>query len=267
MAGLTKVQETKWAGLVEAVAQEASILSTVVDGTYQADASGAKVVKVNTIGTPSVGSYTAGALTYADLDDDDVDITLDQKKVFTFKVEDIDAAQTALDVKNQAIKQEGMAIAIEGDKYVFGLYGSAGKQFNDGAETPAAIDVNSADVEELLLDVAAYFDEHNVPQDQRNLVVAPWFKQKMVLAGLTRQTGIGDEAYLNGYIGQIFAFKVYVSNSLTAGHMLAMSNRAIAYASQINKVESLRLQDSFADAVRGLSVFGAGVIHPAEIVS
>lgn len=264
---LTKVQAMRWAGIVEAVAQEASILSTVANGQYQADSAGANIIRVSSIGTPSVGNYTPGGLTYGALSDDALDIAIDQKKAFTFKVEDIDKAQASVDVKNQAIKQAGMALALEADKYIFAQYAKAGYQINDGASpTPGALDVNSANVEQVILDVQMYFDEHNVGTMDRFLVVAPWFKQKMVLAGLTRQTGIGDEVYLNGYIGQIFGFKVYQSNQLTAGHMLAMSNRAVPFVSQINTVESLRLQDSFADAVRGLYTFGADVLFADEFV-
>lgn len=265
---LTHVQAMKWAGIVESVAQEASILSTVANGQYQADAAGANIIRISNIGTPSVGNYTPGqALTYGALTDDAIDIAIDQKKVFTFKVEDIDKAQSSVDVKNQAIKQAGMALALEADKYIFAQFAKAGYQINDGATpTPGALDVNSANVEQVILDVQMYFDEHNVGGMDRFLVVAPWFKQKMVLAGLTRQTGVGDEVYLNGYIGKIFGFNVYVSNQLTAGHMLAMSSRAVPFVSQINTVESLRLQDAFADAVRGLYTFGADVLFADEFV-
>jgi hypothetical protein len=264
---LTKIQAQKWAGIVEAVAQEASILSTIANGQYQADAAGANLIRVSSISTPSVGNYTSGQLTYGDLTDDAIDIAIDQKKVFTFKVEDIDKAQSSVNVKDQAIKQAGMALALEADKYIFAQYAKAGYQINDGATpTPGALDVNSKNVEQVILDVQMYFDEHNVGSMDRFLVVAPWFKQKMVLAGLTRQTGVGDEVYLNGYIGQVFGFKVYVSNQLTAGHMLAMSNRAVPFVSQINTVESLRLQNAFADAVRGLYTFGADVLFEEEFV-
>lgn len=264
---LSKIQATKWSAMVEAIAQEASIVSGLVNGQYQADSNGAKIVKVCKISTPTIGNYVPGtALSYSDLTDDDLDITIDQKKTFTFKVEDIDASQTSIDVKNVAIAQAGKAMALEADKYVFAQYAKAGSQINDGASTPGALAVNSANVEDVILEVKELFDAANVAQDDRALVVEPWFANKMTKAGLTRQTAIGDEAYINGYVGTIFGFKVYVSNSLTAGHQIAMTSRAVPFAAQINKVESLQHPDFFGTAVRGLYTFGADVLFEDEFI-
>ena len=41
------------------------------------------------------------------------------------------------------------------------------------------------------------------------------------------------------------------------------TSHAITFASQINKVEPFRPQDSFSDAVKGLQVYGAKVVRPA----
>lgn len=263
---LSKVQEIKWAGTLQGLAQEASIVASVTDGTYAADASGAKIVRVTSVSDVAVAPYVAGSLTYADLSDSEIDIALDQKNAFTFKVEDIDAAQTGLDVKSFATQRAGKTLALTADAYAFGLHAGAGYEINDGQQSPGALAVNSANVEDVILRVAQYMDEQNIDPMDRNLIVAPWFKNKMILAGLARSGANSDAMYLNGFIGEILGFKVYVSNQLASGHMLAMTSRAIAYAGQINKVESLRLQDSFADAVRGLFTFGAKVVKPAELV-
>ena len=263
---LSKVQEIKWAGTLQGLAQEASIVASVTDGTYAADASGAKIVRVTSVSDVAVAPYVAGSLKYADLSDSEIDIALDQKNAFTFKVEDIDAAQTGLDVKSFATQRAGKTLALTADAYAFGLHADAGYEINNGESTPGALAVNSANVEDVILRVAQYMDEQNIDPMDRNLIVAPWFKNKMILAGIARSGANSDAMYLNGFIGEILGFKVYVSNQLASGHMLAMTSRAIAYAGQINKVESLRLQDSFADAVRGLFTFGAKVVKPAELV-
>ncbi len=59
-----------------------------------------------------------------------------------------------------------------------------------------------------------------------------------------------------GFIGQIAGFNVFECNHLpissTSKFLLAGTNDAISYASQITKMEMLRIQTTFADAVRGL---------------
>jgi hypothetical protein len=42
-------------------------------------------------------------------------------------------------------------------------------------------------------------------------------------------------------------------------------NMAISFASQINKTEKLRDKDSFADLLRGLTLYGAKVMYPEAL--
>jgi hypothetical protein len=51
-----------------------------------------------------------------------------------------------------------------------------------------------------------------------------------------------------------------VSNFVVAGHQIATT-----YAEQINKVEAYRPQNSFADAIKGLHLYGAKVARPEAL--
>ena len=263
---LTKTQQTKWAGTLIGVAQEASIVASLTDGEYASDVNGAKIVRVNSITDPTVGPYS-GSITYSDLTDSETDLIMDQKNFISFKVEDIDSAQSGVDVKNAAIKRGGVNLALAHDAYAFGLYGDAGNQINDGATpTPGALDVNSKNVVELFLKAGRIMDEHNVPLQDRNIVIMPWLKEKLVLASYLRDTAAGDEVYSNGLVGKVLGFNVFVSNQLTAGHALALTSRAIAFANQINKVREMELEGSFSTGVSALDVFGATVMYPDELI-
>jgi len=261
---VTKFQSEKWSALVELQAQESSIVNSVASKLYQADASGSKIIHTTTIRTPTIAAYS-GTLSYEALTDDDVEIALDKKFSFAFKVDDIDVAQSQADMKNPAIKQAGLALALKADNEMFKLYASAGHQINDGAGTPGALAINSANVESMLLDVKQWFDEHNV-MGTKALVISPALDNKITLASLKREGALSDSVFQNGYSGKLFGMDVYVSNQLPAGHALAFSDRALPFASQINKVETLRLQDSFADAIRGLYTFGGAVKWADEFV-
>ena len=62
---------------------------------------------------------------------------------------------------------------------------------------------------------------------------------------------------------------VLVSTNLTsvAGkfYILAGTNDAITFASQLAKIESLRDKDSFSDLVRGLYLYGAKTVVPSAL--
>ena len=62
---------------------------------------------------------------------------------------------------------------------------------------------------------------------------------------------------------------VLVSTNLTAVsnkyYILAGTNDAITFASQLSKIESLRDKDSFSDLVRGLYLYGAKTVQPKAL--
>jgi hypothetical protein len=66
-------------------------------------------------------------------------------------------------------------------------------------------------------------------------------------------------------------FTVYQSNMLytassgaddTYTHVLAGHPKAISFASQFTNTETVRLESTFGDAVRGLKVYGSKVVVP-----
>ena len=48
-------------------------------------------------------------------------------------------------------------------------------------------------------------------------------------------------------------------------YVLAGTNEAITFASQLAKIESLRDKDSFSDLVRGLYLYGAKTVQPKAL--
>jgi hypothetical protein len=58
-----------------------------------------------------------------------------------------------------------------------------------------------------------------------------------------------------------------LTRSGTTYQCISGQKSAVTFAAQIVKVESLRLQTKFGDAVRGLNVFGFKTLIPGGIVS
>ena len=85
-------------------------------------------------------------------------------------------------------------------------------------------------------------------------------------------------------VGELHGFDVYVSSNLPSvgtgssasgsanqnsnyGVIVAGHSASVATASQINKVESYRDPDSFADIVRGMQMYGRKILRPEGIVT
>ena len=80
---------------------------------------------------------------------------------------------------------------------------------------------------------------------------------------------VADETLREGAIGRIAGMDVLVSTNLTPVsnnyYILAGTNDAITFASQLAKIESLRDKDSFSDLVRGLYLYGAKTVQPKAL--
>jgi hypothetical protein len=84
-------------------------------------------------------------------------------------------------------------------------------------------------------------------------------------------TGDATSPLRNGLVGMVDRFKVFQSNMVyTPGsgadsgytHVLAGHPKAISFASQFTNTETVRMESTFGDQVRGLKVFGSKVITP-----
>lgn len=80
---------------------------------------------------------------------------------------------------------------------------------------------------------------------------------------------VADETLREGAIGRITGMDVLVSTNLvdvdSKYYVLAGTNDAITFASQLAKIESLRDKDSFSDLVRGLYLYGAKTVQPKAL--
>ncbi|MGI6717455.1 MAG: hypothetical protein ACOX3X_09820 [Eubacteriales bacterium] len=212
---------------------------------------------------PTVDDYT-GTINYESIDDTAITLNIDKDKYFAFKVKDLEELRSSIGLKSSQTKRASYNLKKAVDSYVLGLYGSAGTTLNQATVTPANALTVVAEMKEAL-------EKANVPDGQSWIVIPPFLKTKLILAGIkfSINEGINGTGAI-GYTNEL-GCDLYVSNQLaTAGNVcyaLAGSYSAIAYAEQILETQVIeRLEDSFDTAVRGRIVFGAKVIKPEELV-
>lgn len=133
------------------------------------------------------------------------------------------------------------------------------------------------------------FDLKSVPKEGRWLVIDPIFEELLMdeNSKLMNADWGGNEDLSNGKImaGKLRGFRLYRSNNLpylgtgsgtlastgsrsstNLGFILAGHDSSTATASQINKTESFRSHDSFADVVRGLQLYGRKILRPESLI-
>ncbi|MFA6730207.1 MAG: hypothetical protein WCR95_04350 [Eubacteriales bacterium] len=212
---------------------------------------------------PTVDDYT-GTISYEDIDDNAITLNIDKDKYFAFKVKDLEALRSSIGLKDSQAKRASYNLKKAVDAYVLGLYGSAGVTLESTTVTVANALTVVAEMKEAL-------EKANVPDGQSWIVIPPFLKTKLILAGIkfSINEGINGTGAI-GYTNEL-GCDLYVSNQLSASgticYALAGSYSAIAYAEQILETQLIdRLEGSFETAVRGRVVFGAKVIRPAELI-
>ena len=241
----------------------------VVNRDYEGDirADGDRV-HIHSFNDLTIGSYTKNSttITYEQLTDTRVTLLVDQARYFSFKIDDIDAAQMRPKLIDAAADRAAYQLAEDSDSYIAGLYSGASTSSPDN--TVETSQFTATNVYQKLVDLSVLMDQVNLPSEGRFVVVPPWVKG-LLLQNSTFVTASKPDAVLNG---QIAGLNILVSNNVkTTGtspvvsHMMAGHPSALAYAEQIVNLEGLRLEGSFADAVRGLHLYGARVLDGARL--
>lgn len=223
-------------------------------------------VYFNGLAKPTINTYT-GSVSYESLNEAGVVMHIDQQQYFAFKVNDIQKAQANVDLKGSQATEAAYGIQAAADSYVLGLYAQALRTITDTT-------LDSATVISVMGKAQQYLAEVNVKENDMWMVIPPWVKLKLQLAGIKFQinngvNGTGGMAWTNE-----LGFDMYVTNQVTntgtvaspVSECLAGSYNSIVYADQIIDTESLRLEGSFDTAVRGLHVYGAKVVRPDHLV-
>jgi hypothetical protein len=167
--------------------------------------------------------------------------------------------------------------------------GSAGEAVAILPRTGGAASANPANGDRNPLTVIArmsrLLDQQNVDTNGRWLVLDPVFIE--VLKDEDSRlfdADFGGTGLQNGLIlNNLHGFKVYQSNNLPAigtgpsntgtnsatdfGIIVAGHSSSVATAEQINKTETYRDPDSFADIVRGMHLYGRKILRPEAIAT
>jgi hypothetical protein len=234
-------------------------------------------VRIVGLGDVTISDYTKGTDMAApqQLLDTATELKITQQKSFALALEDLDTAQAAGAFAPAARDQASYRLSDTRDAYVASLYTDASADNLIGSDSspqvPDAVqDGGSNNIFNLIEDCAVALSESNVPKTGRWMIVPPWVSgllaKDMKLAGASAQA-VGAPAVLNGFVARIAGFDILESNNVpnttsTLYKVMFGTDRAITFADQIVKVETIRDPDQFRDILRGLDVYGAKVVRP-----
>ena len=227
-------------------------------------------VNVCTLGDVTIGNYKKNQNISApqELDGTVRTLVIDQAKYFNFQIDDVDKAQAVPHVMEEAMRAAAEALANVADQCVYGqhMYAAHNIQVLRGT-----VD----NILDTILQARTKLYENNVaPGTEVVLEVTPQIAELIFKAKLNLSTD-NNELLETGCIGSLAGFKVFVTNNIiktqdasnnTCHNCYARTKRAIAFAEQISEIEAYRPENRFADAVKGLHLYGAKIVYPDELV-
>ena len=175
------------------------------------------------------------------------------------------------------------SMKIMADSFGGSSSNAIGIQARAGGATSATPGSGNANPLQIVARMARLLDQQNVDTNTRWLVVDPVFievlkdEDSRLLNSDFGGTGLQNGLVLNNLHG----FKVYMSHNLPSvgtgpsttggtnasnfGVLVAGHSSSVATAEQINKTETYRDPDSFADIVRGMHLYGRKILRPEAI--
>ena len=226
-------------------------------------------VKICGIGAVNISDYNKNTdmSNPQDLSDTSTTLLIDKAKCFNFQIDDIDKAQSNPKLMDAAMSVAASALANEADKLVYSLY----------HDTPNVISTMCSvdNILENIVKAREMLYKANVSSSEEVVLEVSPAIASVILKAKIDLASDNKESLENGYLGNFAGCKIYVSNNIALiddddntvySKCFMRTKRAIAFAEQLSEIEAYRPEKRFADAVKGLHLYGVKVVYPEEMV-
>lgn len=196
-----------------------------------------------------------GSVSFDDLTTSKVELPMDVKKYWAFKVDDVDAVQAAGALIDPHVAEAGYGLQEATDKLIL----------DEALKTSHTVEGEKA--YDVIVKANTKLNKNKVPKAERFAIVNAEALEELHLdprfvANYTvLENGIIEGAKINGV-------QLIFSEELNGGEfaIVALHKSAIGFGKQLEETEAMRLQNAFADGVRGLQVCGVKTLREEAVV-
>jgi hypothetical protein len=287
-----------WSGKLVEKFYASTVLSAISNTDYEGEIKNqGDRVKIRTKPTIIINDYKAdGNLVVQRPEGGNLELYINQGKYFNTILDDVMEVQSDLNALSMWSDDAAQQLKIKIDSDVLanilgGMHaknkgvtaGAITGTINLGASgtpvivVPRSPTTGQVEILEIILRLAQALDEQNVPEEGRWIILPVWAISMLKMSDLRQAylTGDNTSPLRNGRVGMIDRFTVYSSNLLPAGVagglaageyvIYAGHSHGLTFASQINKVETLRSEFTFGTIMRGLQVYGYQIVDGTAI--
>lgn len=255
-----------WSKYCQTELKKDLILANWCDYQFEGELTSGSRLKIVGAVRPTIQKYVPGKdLNIESLGDNSQYLDITESDAFAFEVDDVDKAQSISGYLEVQFDEAKTALAESADAFV----GTKAKDANADMMSES-IDIST------LTSFLAPIDAAHIKLYQNNV------SQKTELAAdLCPEHIVGLRSELaelftdnvefvkRGALGKYANTYLRMSNNLyndgTDTYEMVRTKKAIAFAGQIEKVETARKEKGFADIIKGLHVYGAKLVRPKEL--
>lgn len=257
-------------------------LSKHSDHTYSGDIKYGNTLDITSSVKPTIGDYVPGTdIAFENVSGTAMKLVIDKAKYATQQFDDVDRAQSIPGVMENATRELAKELHYQADLAVANVIKDAtdnGVDYIDKNDAPAtatiAQEATASEVTEanalarINAGLTKLYENDVKPTMDLWGEFTPAYYEK-IRDKLTDRLTNNVELAKKGIVGKYYNVNVTIDNAMPvsgeARYNVLRTGKAIAFAGQIDKVESGRREAQFADYVKALLVFGTRVVRPKEM--
>lgn len=274
---INNFKQTVWLKKIQTQLDTITSLKNHCDFQYEGQVKQAERIKILGVARPTIKTYVPGVdITLETGNDTSQYMEIDQFKYFAIEIDDVDKAQSMPNIIEALTSEATKAMSEEADKYVADVIDAA---LAAGYITATATDISAVTdggISVVEAGLRKLYENNCLPSDNYWLEISPeWYT--IMRPAINELATNNMELIKKGVVGIYANCMVTIENNLKAASSVTVggqtvkenllrSNKAVAFAGQLQKVEAFRPQGRFSDAIKGLYVYGAKVVRPEQIV-
>lgn len=274
---ITNFRPEIWSANLLVATRKVLVYGDCINRDYEGEISAAgDTVRITSVGRPTISTYVPNVtvINPEQVNDSQRTLVVDQSKMFAFAVDDVDARQAKGNVLPQSMNEAAYGFADVIDQYIASTMYTGIQTANQIGSVTIAANTPSDFYDKVLVPLKIKLDLANVPTEGRWINVRPEAHGALLRDSRfvkVNESGTSD-GLRNGMVGRAAGFDIRLTNNApnTTGSeyvTIAGTNSAYTFAEQINKVEAYRPQSSFADAIKGLVLYGGKLVRPDFLAS
>ena len=255
-----------WSKYCQTELKKDLILANWCDYQYEGEIKQGARLKIVGVVRPTIQKYVKGKdLEVENLGDNSQYLDITESDAFAFEVDDVDKAQSVPNYLETQFNEAKEALAESADAFV-------GKQAKNANKSMMSESLEISALESAMDPIdAAHVKLYGNNVSQKTELAADLNPKHIVKLRKELAELFTDnvEFVKRGALGKYANTYLRMSNNLyndgVDDYEMVRTKKAIAFAGQIEKVETARKEKGFADIIKGLHVYGAKLVRPKEL--